>query len=265
VRPIATATLLAALTLPGAALAFRKASPGTAIADRILPTVDGGRAPLLAPGKVNVLVFARTGQEFSERALRQLAELEREVATKPVRMAIVVSDAEPRAEVEAMLREAGLRAPALVDVGDALYGELGVAMTPSAGIVGRDRRLAGFQPFRKVNYLDAMRAQVRYALAEIDQAALARALDPEAAPIASGGRAHARLALGRRLLAAGDASGAAANARAALTLDPASSDAHALLAEALARTGACEEAEREAAAARKLAPSAPAPVLACRR
>jgi hypothetical protein len=265
VRPIAAATLLASLALPGAAAAFRNAPPGTPIADRTLPTVDGGRAPLLAPGKVNVLVFARTGQEFSQIGLRKLAELEREVAAKPVRIAIVVSDSEPSAEVQAMLREAGLRAPALVDVGDALYGELGVAMTPSAGIVGRDRRLAGFQPFRKVNYLDAMRAQVRYALAEIDQAALARALDPEPAPIASGGRAHARITLGRRLLAAGDAQGAVASARAAIGLDPGSSVAHALLAEALARTGACEEAEREAAAARKLAPSAPEPVLACRR
>jgi tetratricopeptide (TPR) repeat protein len=229
-----------------------------------MPTVDGQQAPLLAPGKVNVVVFVRVGQEFSATALRQLAQLEREVSSKPVRIALVFSDSDAPADVAAMLVEAGSRGPALVDRADALYGELGVAMTPSAGIVGKDRKLAGFQPFRKVNYLDAMRAQVAFALGEIDRAALARALDPAAAPIASGGRAHARLTLGRRLLAAGDAKGAIASARAAIGIDPGSAEAHALLAEALAKGGECDEAAREAAQARSLSPSAP-PLADCAR
>jgi hypothetical protein len=236
VRPIAAAAVLGSLlALPCTAAGFRRAEAGTAIADRPMSTVDGKQVPLLAPGKVNVIVFVRVGQEFSVRALHQLAQLERELAAKPVRLATVFSDTDAPAEIAAMLAEAGVRAPALVDRGDALYGELGVAMTPSAGIVGKDRKLAGFQAFRKVNYLDAMRAQVAFALGEIDQAALARALDPAPAPIASGGRGHARITLGRRLLAAGDTEGAIASARAAIALDPSSAEAQALLAEALAK------------------------------
>jgi len=257
VRPIAAAALFSLLALPCTAAGFRIAEAGMTMPDRTLPTSDGQRAPLLAPGKVNVIVFARAGHEHSVSALRQLAQLEREVAAKPVRLAIVVSGDDAPAEVAEMLRETGVRGPALVDQGDALYGELGVAIYPSAGIVGKDRKLTAFQAFRKVNYLDAMRAQVAFALGEIDQAALARSLDPEAAPIASGGRARARLSLGRRLLAAGDAKGAIASARAAIGIDPASAEAHALLAEGLAKAGECEEAAKEAAQARSLSPATP--------
>ena len=165
------------------------------IADRTMATLDGRRAPLLAAGKVNVFVFVRTGHDHSESALRQLAQLEREVAGKPVRLAVVVSGGEIPREVARLVRETGLHAPVLVDSDDALYGELGVAMYPSAGIVGRDRKLTGFQPFRKVNYLDAMRGRVQFALGEIDEAALAKILDPGIEPIPGGGRAHARLNL----------------------------------------------------------------------
>jgi Flp pilus assembly protein TadD len=139
-------------------------------------------------------------------------------------------------------------------------------MTPSAGIVGRDGRLAAFQPFRKVNYLDAMRAQVQVALGELDQAGLAAVLDP-AVPVQTGaGRAHARRTLARRLLVAGNVAGAVESARAAVALDPGAAEGHQLLSESLARAGQCDEAQREAAVAAKLAPAnTPTAALACRR
>jgi hypothetical protein len=266
VRPFAAGPALLVLLLVAAPVrgaAFRKVVAGEAIPDRTMPTLDGKRAPLLPAGKVNVFVFVRTGHDHSESALRQLAQLERELAAKPVRFVVVVSSGEAPDDVARLVQESGLRAPVLVDEDDALYGDLGVAMYPSAGIVRPDRRLSGFQPFRKVNYLDAMRGRVRFALGELDEAGLAKVLDPDAAPIASGGRWHARMSLARKLLRAGDMKGAIANARASLTLDPAQPEAHAVLAEALGKAGECDEAEREAGIAKKLAPSEPAPATGC--
>jgi hypothetical protein len=56
------------------------------------------------------------------------------------------------------------------------------------------------------------------------------------------------------------------NARAGVALEPGAAEGHRVLSEALAAAGQCEKAQREAAAARKLAPAAgPGVALACRR
>jgi tetratricopeptide (TPR) repeat protein len=229
-----------------------------------MPTLDGGRAPLLADGKVTVFVFVRTGQDHSVSALHQLAVLERELERRPVRFVIIVSDGEVPGDVQRLVREANLRMPVLVDREDAFYGELGVAMYPSAGIVGRDRRLSAFQPFRKLNYLDALRGRVQVALGDLDEAGLAKILDPGAPPPPSGGgRARARVKLARTLLAAGSVEQALESARAAVALDPELAEGHQVLSEALAKAGRCDEASREAAQARRLAPAVPSPAVAC--
>lgn len=264
-RHVAAVLALAAALLPAPSWAFRQAPVGAEIRDRAMPTVDGRRATLLAPGKVSVFVFVRTSQDHSEDALRQLAALERELERKPVRFVAVVSDSEVPAEVERLGREAGLRMPILVDRGDALYGELGVAMYPSAGIVGRDGRLGAYQPFRKVNYLDAMRGRIQLALGELDEAGLAAILDPAVPAQTGSGRAHARVKLARTLLGAGLVEKAIESARASIALDPSLAEGHQVLSEALAKAGRCEEAAHEAAAARKLAPAATSPTLACAR
>jgi hypothetical protein len=264
VRPIAAALVaLASGLAPPAAVAFRDVAIGTRLPSRPMPTVDGRRVPLVADGKVSVFVFVRADHEHSASALRQLAELERELEARPVRLVAVVSDSDSPDAVRRLVAESGARMPVLVDERDALYGELGVVLHPSVGIADRDRRLVGYQPFRKVNFLDAMRGQVRLALGEIDQAALARILDPGAAPPPSGaGRARARLKLARTLLATGSVDAAIESARAAVALDPDLSDAHLVLAEALARRGRCEEAAREGEEVRRLS-GTPVALVAC--
>jgi hypothetical protein len=254
VRLLAAAlALLTSGTVSPTALAFRRHEIGVPLANRNLPSIDGKRTPILAEGKVSVIVFARTGQERSETVLRQLAQLEGEVAAKPVRFAVIFSDTEAKDDVRALVQATGVKMPVLVDEADALYGELGVAMHPSAGIFGKDRKLVGFQPFRQINYLDAMRGRVRFALGEIDEAALASILDPPATPLSTGGsRAKARLKLARTLLASGMVDAAIENARAGIALEPELPDAHVALAEALAKGGRCDESAREIAAARRL-------------
>jgi tetratricopeptide (TPR) repeat protein len=258
-RRSAAALVVALGVLPvGAAEAFRDAPIGAAIANRKMPTLDGRRELLLGTAKASVFVFFRTGQDHSASALRQLAALERELAGKPVRFVGIVSSDDPRDEVDAMVREAGVRMPVLLDENDALYGELGVVLHPSIGIADARHRLAGYQPFRKVNLLDATRGRIQLVLGEITEAQLAAILDPPAAPVAVN-RAHARVKLARRLLGTGAVDAAIQSARAAVALEPATAETHAVLAEALARGGQCEEAAREAALAHRIDPAAGAP------
>jgi hypothetical protein len=258
-RRSAAALVLALGVVPAAtAEAFRDAAVGVAIPNRRMPTLDGRSEMLLGTAKANVFIFFRSGQDHSASALRQMAALERELAGKPVRFVGIVSSDEPREEIVAMVAEAGVRMPVLVDEKDALYGELGVVLHPAIGIANQQHRLAGYQPFRKLNLLDATRARIQLVLGEITEAQLAAVLDPPAAPVAVN-RAHARVKLARTLLGAGAVDAAIQSARAAVALEPGAADTHAVLAEALARAGQCDEAAREAAEARRIDAAAPPP------
>lgn len=262
VRPFAAVVLALTSLGPVRADAFRDAPLGTAIRQRTMPVLDGRRASLLADGKVSVFVFIRSAQENTELAMRQLARLEVELAAKPVRFVAIVAESD-REEIRSVVNATGVRMPVLVDEADALYGELGVALHPCAGIVGKDHRLTGYQPFRKINFLDAMRGQIQVALGELDAAGLARVLDPGVQVAPSGGRSRARLRLARTLLSVGSVDAAIESARAGVALEPDLADGHQLLAEALAKRGSCDEAARESQAARRLAPDAPAAAPAC--
>jgi predicted Zn-dependent protease len=146
--------------------------------------------------------------------------------------------------------------PVLVDEKDALYGELGVVLHPSIGIADAQHKLVAYQPFRKLNLLDAMRGRIQLVLGEITDAQLAAILDPPPTPTAVN-RAGARVKLARTLLKAGAVDAAIQSARAAVALEPAAADGHAVLAETLAAGGKCDEAARESAEARKLDAAAP--------
>lgn len=243
--------MMLALLAPASSAAFRDAAIGDVVKNRRMRTLDGRTEELLAPAKVNVFVFFRAGQDHSAEALVQMAKLEAELAARPVRFVAVVSAGDPPDEVRAMVKAAGIRMPVLLDADDALYGALGVSLHPSIGIADAAQRLAAYQPFRKVNLLDLTRARVQRVLGEITEAQLAAVIDPPPAPVAVN-RAHARVNLARKLLAAGAVDAAVESARKGVGLEPESGEAHAVLAEALARSGKCEEARREAGEAGRL-------------
>jgi len=202
----APSALAAALWLatPGAARAFPAAPPGSALPDRSLPALAGGRQPLLAEGKTTVFVFFRPGQDTSQATLRGFTVLQQEFRRQPVRFVAVASPGFGRRAVEKALRSAQASLPVLLDEGDALYAELGVTHYPAVGIASADRRLSGYQPWMSVHHLDSIRARIRYALGEIDEVALTAALDPDPSG-GNGGRAEARARLdfAKLLLASG--------------------------------------------------------------
>ena len=223
-----------------------------------LPTLDGGRAPLLSSqAQVNLVIFFRPRHDRSLETLQAMAACEREFAGKPVHWVAVVSDGFPADAARATAAEAGLRMPVLVDRGDALYGALEVRQHPAVGLVDGQGVLLDLLPFRRINYCDMIRVRIRHALHEVDQAAVDRvdhppkALMPNELPGAVAGR-HVKL--GERLLEAGQWARAAAQGRVALEKDPTLGAAHALLGRALAGQGKCGEARPFLEQALKLEP-----------
>jgi tetratricopeptide (TPR) repeat protein len=251
------------LATPASAQAFREVEVGAQLRNREMPTIDGKKASLLGTARANVFIFFRSGQEHSTETLAQVARLEAELAGKSVRFVGLVSDADPKEDVVALVRASGVRMPVLVDVGDALYGELGVSLHPSIGIADARGKLVGYQAFRRINLLDILRGRVQVALGELSEEQLAAIIDPAATEVAVN-RAKARMNLARKLLEAGDVDGAIASARSAVALEPARPETHALLAELLAKAGNCDESKREANEARFIDPRTAA-VFVCKR
>ncbi|MGB8930814.1 MAG: hypothetical protein WCC48_06145 [Anaeromyxobacteraceae bacterium] len=251
---VAAVVIGAASTVPSEGHAFANVPIGGTVKNRQLPTLDGKRAPLLGGAKANVFVFFRPAQDHSVQTLSQLAQLEREFKGKSVSFTAVASDGFAREEVAAAAREAGIQMPILIDAGDALYGELGVALHPVVGIADARGQLIAYQHFLKINMLDVVRGRIQVALGEIGEVEMARLVAPPAAAIDLGSRsgAKSRFLLARALLARGNVEKAIENARAGVALDASFAPVHAILAKALAAAGQCAEAEQELAAALRI-------------
>ncbi len=240
-----SAAVLGALW-PLCGVAFANVDVGQKVPGDALPVLGGGRAALFAPeAAASVLVFFRPGHDRSLAALKALAGCENEFADRPVRFVAVVSGSHPPEEVRAAAAETGIRMAVLVDEGDRVYGKLGVRLHPVVGIVDAEGTLLAYVPFHQINFCDMIRVRVRFALKEVDAAAVARVDDPPRALLPNeipGAVAGRHVALGERFLQARQWAKAADQARIALELAPSLARAHALLGAALAGRGRCGEA-----------------------
>lgn len=218
------------------------AAVGTPVADVELPTLQGGAARALGDG-VSVLVFFRAGQDRSTTALRELAKCRAVFAGKPVRWVGLVSDSVPASGAAAVASEAGFDVPVLVDRGDELYGRLGVALHPVVVVVGRDRKLAAFEPFRSVDFCTVVTARVRHALGEIGDAELQAALEPPKSKEGGDEQVAARYrALAQLQFKSGDLGKALDSIKRSLEKSPKSAASRALLGDILAAQGNCPDA-----------------------
>lgn len=237
----------------------RRVQVGDPVGDVVLRALDGRREHLVARGaKVNVLVFFRPGHERSLDTLRDLARCERELAAKPVRFVGVVSDSWPAEEVRAFVREAGTRMPVLLDEGDALYGKLGIRLHPVVLIVDPGGKLAGFEPFRQINYCERVKVRIRLALGEAAEADVARVDQPDRATTRTEeGVARRHLNFARQLHRIAQEEKALEEVQKSLAFAPAA-DAYALQGDILAAMRRCPDALRAFDAALRLDPAHPA-------
>jgi len=248
--------VLSSAWVPGSH-AFAGVELGAVVENAELPALGGGKAPLLGWARASVFVFFRPKQEHSLETLKQLARLEKELAGKPVHFSAVVSGAWPAGDVQESVAASGIRMPVLLDQGDALYGKLGVRVHPVVGIADEKWRLVAYQPFEKINQAEVLRARIRRALGEIDDADMAKVLEPARATMPGDDRrfvAKRDLNLGRKFLERKAYQKALDSARKAQERDPSFAAARTLAGQALTGMGRCAEAAAEFDAALALDP-----------
>lgn len=239
---------------PGAC-GFTHAQPGTLIHDFELNSLAGGKEHLFGGGELNAILYFRPGQEFSVMALREVAAVHKELADRPIHWTAVVSGHTPTSDALAEMQQAGLAMPVLVDEGDHLYGQLGVAQLPVIVLCDKQHRLAAFESFRKVNYHAVVRARLRFLLKEISEQELAAVLNPPVAITDSEeAAAHRRLTLATKLLHDGKYEAALNSVAVSLERNP-TAEAYLLRGDILTAQGKCAEAASAYAEALKLSPA----------
>lgn len=238
--------LLIALLIGTAGLHMASAAHaaiGTPVGNTEMQVLGGGKALALKDVEANVLVFFRPNQDRSLGALRELAQCQAGFAGKSVHWVAIVSSAAPAESAGTLLRDSGFAATALVDRDDVLYGSLGLALHPVVVIVGRDQKLAAFEPFRAVDFCSVVGARIRHLLREINDEQLNGILAP--AKSTQGGSdqvARRYRAFAEALFKDKNYDKALENVRKSLEKDPQLAPAHALLGDILQAQGKCVEA-----------------------
>lgn len=231
-------------TLPGLhAATAAHAQIGTPVPNVQMRVLEGGTVSLLRDVDANVLVFFRPNQERSLSGLKELAGCQKELGGKSIQWTAIVSDSASVESAATLIHESGIGAPVLRDAGDSVYGGLGVSLHPVVVIVGRDGRLAAFEPFRSVNYCAVVKARIRRLLNEISDDELQTVLNPPKTQESGNGQAARRYhALAEALFKAKNYDKALQSVRTSLEKDPSQASAHTLLGDILSTQGRCEEA-----------------------
>jgi tetratricopeptide (TPR) repeat protein len=229
---------------------------GAVISNPELATTGGGKRAPQGAEAANVLVFFRPDKDASVATLKGLAPCEKRTAGKSVRWTAIVSDKYPAEQVKAAQLESGIAMPILVDAGDALYVELGIAQLPAVAITDKDHKLVHFQPFTKLNFCELVDGRVRLVIKEITDADFEKIQNPSSTKI--GGEAsvagrHVKMA--EAYLKAGSPDKAVEQAKIGIEKAPELAAAHAMLGSALAASGDCKAAKAAFEQALKLDPA----------
>jgi tetratricopeptide (TPR) repeat protein len=236
--------LLTFLSVNPPAAAF--AEVGTQVDKVELATVAGGKEPVFRPDvKVNVLVFFRSDQDRSVDALRAVAGCEKELAGKSVHWAAVIGDGADKGEVGAVVAATGIKMPVLVDKGDLLYQRLQIRQHPLVLFLDAKGVLKGGEAFRQLDFADVVTAHSRFLLGELDQAALDKALNPDATQLPGADpmkKALRDVNMARRLYEIGQYDGAVRQAQTALEMAPVPA-AFVIMGQAYAKLGKCPQSK----------------------
>ena len=245
---------LASMTVT-VAMAFANVEVGSVIPNPSLPGFDGTEHALVEPDRITAFVFFSPDHQHCREVLKEIADLQNDLADAGFRWVGIVSDRFLREAVSEAVEAAGADLILLVDTGDALYGDLGVRLYPTIGIVDGHGVLRAYLPYAKVNYMAAVEAHLRHAAGLIDDQQLQAALHPTSFQVDSDAAGVSRnLKFARMLLNSGKLDKALGKAVEAEEAAPGSSEAHAVVGVIFVEMGNCDEGRGHLQAALEIDP-----------
>ncbi len=147
--------------------------------DFTLGTIDGNIEALSEyEGKVVVLLYWRTGQKRSLKALKDNKSILKEFKGKEIKVITVIADSDSQDEVKKILSENEIEFSVVVDSGRQLYSNYGVRVYPTTLIIDGEGLLSHSIPSHPLSYKKLLKVHLQKALGEIDERELEEALSP---------------------------------------------------------------------------------------
>ncbi len=226
-------------------LAFRNLSEGQPVHGFTLKDTGGADVALSSySGKIVVAVFFRPDQAMSQKALADLERLYEKYKGKDVAVLAITPELNQAENIKALIDKEKLGYPVLLDEGRKVYGDWGVFVYPTTGILDKDARLYRYVASYDWKYADAVETYVRLALGEINQAQADEILNPtqvvELSPAKKKAQRHMNLA--EHLAARQMPDKAAAEYEAAIESDPTLVEARVKYGFLLLKTGSAAKA-----------------------
>lgn len=255
---IPTIVSLAAALL-ASALGFENVHDGDACPPFELKTVEGkafsSGKELNAP--VNLVAFCRLGQDYSEKLLKDLGELQESAEGKGIKIAVIFSGGQETAKIMELKERLKLTFPILVDPNRDVYGAYGVIVAPVVGFLDGKGALRFYYASYRSDFSAAARANIAAIEGKITAEERNARLKTEKAAPPSMDPASARYRLGLQLSKAGRMEEAIREFSGAWESKPPQMDAGLELGFALLTLGKNEEAHKVFSSLTALEPDNP--------
>jgi tetratricopeptide (TPR) repeat protein len=138
--------------------------------DFILSSVEGKTISLNEyKGKIVVFIYWETGQNRSLTALQDGEDIFKRFHQKGVEFIGIVADTEHEEDVKKIIKDNEIDFPVLVDTGRRVYGDYGVRVYPSTGVIDKEGRLAYDIPGHALTYKLTLEGYIRYMLGEVGE------------------------------------------------------------------------------------------------
>ncbi len=241
-------------------LAFRNLNEGQPVRGFTMKDTGGNDVALSAySGKLVVAVFFRPDQEASQKALSDLQKLYDKYSGKGVVFLAITPELEQEQKIRDLVEKEHIKFPVLLDAGRKVYGDWGVFLYPTTGILDKETKLYKHVASYNRQYGETVEAYIRLLLGEINKEQLDAILNPkemtELTPEQKKAQRHMNLAgrmIERKLL-----DKAAAEYEQAIESDPKLVEAHVKYGFLLLKMGNGQKAMENFKKAIELDPKAP--------
>jgi len=250
-------TSLFVSTVPGTGSAFRNLKEGAPAIAFTLPDFEGKEVAFKPDGgKVTVMSFVDLAQDRSKEQIRDLVDLHAELGPKGVDFLLVAKYTNTAEEAKKAAGEFGVKFPILLDKDQKAYGDYGLFILPSTGVIGKDGKFAFEHSSHGRDFKEVVGGKVRVVAGLMTEEEYQKKITPVESVHKSKEQSEAErlLALGHTLRKRGMGSKATEKFAKAVELDPNSLDGRLSYGEALVAEKKYDEAMAQFSKAKELSP-----------
>jgi tetratricopeptide (TPR) repeat protein len=210
-----------------------------------------------AGGKVTVISFLKLSQERSVEQVKDLVSLHNDLSAKGAAFIVVADSKDTADEVQKIVAAQKVPFPVLADPLQKVYGDYGLYILPSTGVIGKDGKFVFEHASHGRDYKDVVGGRVKVLLGLMKEEEYKKLLTPVESVQKSKEESEAdrELALGRTLLKRGMPDKAGEKFGKAVQFDPKNVHARIAYGEALVASKKYDDAMKQFEEAKKLAPS----------